>query len=741
MRTLLFLLSLFLWMQYLPLSANEEFVQSKQSASDSLDPVIVSVISEINPDSLMAVMQHLQGYGSRYKLLDNRRDIADWLAEKFLSIGINDVSIDSFLCHVKLPVDTTLWQYNVVAKLPGIHAPDEEDLIGAHYDSYSVGYMTTNAPGADDNASGAAGVLELARVMKQEGYQPESTITFALFAAEEFGGQGSEFMAKTARETGRDIRYMLNLDMIANNPDSLHEVLLFKFHRVESAGRFAANVMKRYTGLNIEFSNDSTNTDSDSYFFWLFGFPTTFFFETEFSPNWHTQHDTLGACNISYCAEVVRGACATLMEDQLLPYPRSFTARSSKENIKLTWLQTKNSNVAGYNIYRSVRPDTGFVKLNSLPLADSFYIDISVGKGEEYYYFLKTVNDSLRESVASEKARGVRMAFTDTLLVVNSVADNSGTPDEIIQYYSSLLDSIPFTWCDVNKQHPFSLHLLGIHQNVWWMANDFDYTPGFHPSVGEFGDFFRCGGNMLLTAFLPSLLMDEITDQKTELRETSILHSFFKADSSIRKASGLFYMARPVTQGFDTLRVDPDKEYTPGLPGQLQNIEVYAPGNEGSIIYRYDSHYAPPSPLGALKDKPVGLDYMGSDYKTILLSFPLFFIDTSQARAFIQDVWKNKFTHPTAMEELKQVPVISDIHLYPNPSNGKVTLTFLLSRPEELSVTLYSCLSDKQADIYNGEKSPGKHQMTFPTEWLPAGIYFLVLRTQTHTLSQKLVIL
>jgi hypothetical protein len=100
-------------------------------------PAILSVINEISPDSIKRTMRTLQDFGSRYKLLFNRKQIAEWLASRFLSYGMTYVVIDSFFCHVTLPVDTSLWQYNVVAGIPGTSAPDEADLIGAHYDSFS----------------------------------------------------------------------------------------------------------------------------------------------------------------------------------------------------------------------------------------------------------------------------------------------------------------------------------------------------------------------------------------------------------------------------------------------------------------------------------------------------------------------------------------------------------------------------------------------------------------------------
>ncbi len=95
---------------------------------------------------------------------------------------------------------------NVVATLPGQVYPQEIYLVGAHYDS-------VNCPGADDNASGVAAVLEAARILAQ--YPLERTIVFIAFDREEDGLIGSYGYATT--HAGDNIRGMLSLDMIAFN--------------------------------------------------------------------------------------------------------------------------------------------------------------------------------------------------------------------------------------------------------------------------------------------------------------------------------------------------------------------------------------------------------------------------------------------------------------------------------------------------------------------------------------------
>src|SRR5205085_1738470 len=83
---------------------------------------------------------------------------------------------------------------------------------GGHYDSTSTN--TGNAPGADDNASGTAGVLELARVLAGEHFK--STIVFCGYAGEELGLLGSAAHADALTAAGADVAGMINLDMIGH---------------------------------------------------------------------------------------------------------------------------------------------------------------------------------------------------------------------------------------------------------------------------------------------------------------------------------------------------------------------------------------------------------------------------------------------------------------------------------------------------------------------------------------------
>lgn len=101
---------------------------------------------------------------------------------------------------------------NVVAIKQGTESPDTVIIIGAHYDSRSEDAYNY-APGADDNASGVAGILEIARLLEK--YGSKYTLEFVAFSAEEQGLYGSEHYAAEAKLSGKNVKAMINFDMIA----------------------------------------------------------------------------------------------------------------------------------------------------------------------------------------------------------------------------------------------------------------------------------------------------------------------------------------------------------------------------------------------------------------------------------------------------------------------------------------------------------------------------------------------
>jgi len=710
---------------------------AKHLAPKSVNPQIADYISQVNSDSVRAVIQGLQDFGTRYMLNDNRKEVATWIMQKFLSYGYTNVELDSFLTYY---VDT-LWQYNVVCTLSGSSAPEEVYVVGGHYDSWTTTDPASYAPGANDNATAVAATVEIARIMKKNNYQPESTIKFMLYAAEERGLFGSFYHAQKARETGEDVRYVLNMDMISNNPDTVKEVKVYRYLYFEWAGNLMAEMFSRYTDLEAFIPANQVQGGSDALPYWIFGFPVSYLEERIFSPHWHLNSDTVGNCNIDYCAEITRGAFATLMDQQLLPVPPGIRAESRKTGITLSWRPTANERVTGYNIYRSDEPGTGYEKINPELVSDTAYEDISIAGGKIYYYIAKSVNDSVQESFPSNEVNGARFTFSDSLLVVSCLKGDKITPDSVFNYYQAVLDTIPFVWKDINANQTIDIGILSRYRSILWLLNtaEFEY-PDESMAPGIFA-FFENGGNMMFSGFVPSRYFSNNSTYPSKFHEESFMRTHFKADSVDKKMICFLYGANPEGTGYDTIRIDPLKTTYPQFPGAINNIEAFTPTSEADVIYRFYSPSPDSTTYGAMNGKPVGLEYMGTDFKTILLSFPLWYLDTADARALMGYVMKNKFTHPVGIDEPGTAGNGIVLQSYPNPFSDKTTVTFLLPNAAEVNLSVYNLQGVRVSTLIHQRLEEGLYSYPVMAGNMPSGLYQVVLKTANSITSRKIVLI
>jgi bacterial leucyl aminopeptidase len=154
-----------------------------------IDSLVLDISNSINKDSIKSFVLKLQNFKTRFCLTYNTDSVATWINNKFYEIGFTDVQIDSFYKSDPDLADAPNYlQKNIIATIPGSDTPQFMIIIGAHYDSVTLTNSEENAPGADDNASGVAALLEIARIIKKKYYNPSVTIRFITFPAEEIGG-------------------------------------------------------------------------------------------------------------------------------------------------------------------------------------------------------------------------------------------------------------------------------------------------------------------------------------------------------------------------------------------------------------------------------------------------------------------------------------------------------------------------------------------------------------------------
>lgn len=209
---------------------------------------------------------------------------------------------------------------NVSGVLTGTVHPDEIVLIGAHIDSYTP--QVNPAPGADDDASGTAGVLVAADILSR--YEFERTVRFVLWTGEEQWMLGSYAYAAAAQSAGDNIVAVLSLDMIAY--DGLDgPTLHLRTRRPDQTG-YALDLVTASTFTNVVntyglsdqltpvFTPDG-DVAGDHASFWDHGYPAVMAIEDDdhdFNPYYHTTDERLYHLNLPYFTAFVKASVGTI---------------------------------------------------------------------------------------------------------------------------------------------------------------------------------------------------------------------------------------------------------------------------------------------------------------------------------------------------------------------------------------------------------------------------------------------
>ena len=279
-----------------------------------IDPLILDFINQTNLDTLVHFVTILSGEDSvvigdsTYRILCRNTlhphgDIAaDFIFQTLTRFG--------------LPAYKQVYSQsgsNVYAVKTGNVYPDQKFVVCAHYDNSP---QQPPAPGADDNASGTAAVLETARIFSQ--VAAPYTIIFTLFDEEEIGHFGSVYFTQQAYQSGEEILGVVNLEMFGwdNNDDGLIDIHTQPIANSVILANIIQKLVNSYDfGLTPIIYNPGT-TASDHASFWNYGYSAVVFGEAyfggDFNPHYQTSTDRLEFFNLEYFHALSKLAVATM---------------------------------------------------------------------------------------------------------------------------------------------------------------------------------------------------------------------------------------------------------------------------------------------------------------------------------------------------------------------------------------------------------------------------------------------
>ena len=346
-------------------------VTSTLSAQTELD-----LINAINLDSLSQTVQEFTGEiatnigGNAVTILNrgqaNNELAGDYLVEKFNAMDNLTVTTQAF--------NTS--GLNVIATQLGKTNPNDIYIICAHYDSVA-NYC------ADDNASGTATVLEIARILSTQCM--DNTLVYALWDEEEIGLKGADYYATQANNNGDNILGVLNIDMMGYDGDDDDDFDIDVRPIANSLGMKddLVGLLAMYNfNLNVNVVNPGT-TASDHSRFWNQGFSAVLVGESwennDQTPYYHSSGDRFSTLDLPYFHElaklimsymVTKGSLVSV-DNSLTVSPSTLT--SNMNNASYQWMDCSTNLPLTSQISQSFSPSA----------SGSYAVEVTVGSCTE----------------------------------------------------------------------------------------------------------------------------------------------------------------------------------------------------------------------------------------------------------------------------------------------------------------------------------------------------------------------
>lgn len=416
------------------------------------DAEIEQMVREVNADSLQATINTLVSFGTRHTMslqTDAHRGIGaarNWVLQKFnefakQSNGRMTAFIDTFTIMPEGKyVDAATHAGNVMAVLKGTNANDNRIfIISGHLDSRRSNVMDSagDSPGANDDGSGTAAVIECARVMSKHAFG--ATIIFVAVSGEEQNLLGAAYMAAKAKKENWNIEAVLNNDIIGGNNNNqtgntgnaqirifseglpayeldsnakrIRQYGLENDGKARQLARYVKEVAERYVD-NLEavmiYRNDRFLRAGDHTPYVMNGFAAVRM--TEMNENYYHQHqDVRVENNIQYgdlpqfmdfeylrkntCLNL--SALANLAKAPAMPQHVTIDVKQLSNVTTLHWQQPKSGNSKGF--YVLMRETTSAVWQKKIYTTAT---DITLPYSKDNYFFaVQSVNENGNESL------------------------------------------------------------------------------------------------------------------------------------------------------------------------------------------------------------------------------------------------------------------------------------------------------------------------------------------------------
>lgn len=283
---------------------------------DLAEPDTVNaLIPLVSASQILSTITELSSFPTRHYQSASGVEAAEWLRDLWTGMSSGRAG-----ATVEL-VDHPWAQPSVIMTIPGTDLSDEIVVIGGHLDS--ITFSGSNAPGADDDASGIATLTEVARLILTQDVQLRRTVQFMAYAGEEAGLRGSDAIADDYAARDVPVVGVMQLDM-TNYDGSQFDIVLITDNTDDAQTNFLGDLAATYLPQFPVSSDDCGYACSDHASWSRNGFPAVLPFEatmSTYNPTIHTPNDTLSVSgnNANHASKFAKLAVAYIVEMAEVP--------------------------------------------------------------------------------------------------------------------------------------------------------------------------------------------------------------------------------------------------------------------------------------------------------------------------------------------------------------------------------------------------------------------------------------
>lgn len=425
----------------------------------------------------------------------------------------------------------------------------------------------------------------------------------------------------------------------------------------------------------------------------------------------------------------------TSAEDSAVPRlvpraPTGVACRPFLRGNRVGWQRSREIDIQGYNVYRSTRPDSGFVRLNSSLVSDTVLSDSGLMSDTMYHYRVTAVDSTAHESPASVTVRGKPVTLDHGILLVDETRDGSGQPgspsdEQQDAFWHALLAGYAYSdWDAARDGVPLGAD-FGPYSTIVWHADDYTQQLA-DTAVPGLANHLAHGGRVWYSGWKPVVGLLGAGSYPFIFAPGQFLYEFGHLLAARQSPTAVFSGAAG-SSGYPAVTVDSAKLVS-ALHGRLPFVDCLVPRDADTVLTFVSSD--------TFHGQPVGTRWLLGPGRVVLFGFPFYYMKEHEARLVARKVLED-LGEPYGITETGSVAPRLALELRPSPARGAVRISCVLSGSGPARLALYDASGrEVRKSVPGGRQS----DIVMDVRSLPSGMYFCRLTSGTAQVTRKLVL-